>query len=157
MVNEPKFLVDLMLGRVAKWLVMLGYDAEFAGKVQEGDFDMAYRARSEGRVLLTRDTRIPPFSGLTTLVLREQRFEDQVRRVFKECGLKVEPARLFTRCTECNVAVESVPREEALPEVPPKVKTLETRFFRCPRCRRLYWSGTHVSNTLAKLKQMGLF
>lgn len=154
--REPTFLLDRMLGRVAKWLLLLGYDAAFAGRQEEGDFDLAYRARQEGRILLTRDTRIPPFAGLRLLVLREQRFEDQLRRVFAEFGLRAEPGRLFSRCTECNLAVRPLQREGALPRVPEKVRTLDTRFYECPGCRRVYWSGTHVGNTIEKLRAMGL-
>src|SRR3954471_12182295 len=80
MAGEPKFMVDQMLGRVARWLVMLGYDAQFS-KPDEPDEAMAERARDQGRILLTRDTRIAPFNGLRMVVLKEQGFEAQLRRV----------------------------------------------------------------------------
>jgi uncharacterized protein with PIN domain len=90
------------------------------------------------------------------IVLREQRFEDQLRRVLKETGLTPDPKRFFTRCTLCNEALVHVPREEALPNVPEKARSLPTDFFRCPACGRHYWTGTHVENTLKKLRRMGI-
>lgn len=153
---EPRFLADCMLGKVARWLVMLGFDARLAPSDSREDAALLEEARREGRVFLTRDTRIPPVAGLRVLVLREQRFEDQLRRVLRETGLTPDPARLFSRCTLCNEALAPLPREEALPRVPEKVRGLRTDFFRCPRCGNVYWAGTHVANTLKKLKGMGL-
>lgn len=153
---EPAFLADAMLGRLARWLAMLGYDSSFAGAGRKTDFDIAWRAREEGRVLLTRDTRIPVFAGLRTVVIRGQRFEDQLRQVFAEMGLKAAPERLFSRCTLCNLPVRAVPREEAMPKVPEKVRALDTPFFTCPGCARMYWNGTHVDRVLEKLRGLGL-
>lgn len=154
---EPRFLADVMLGKVARWLMMLGYDARLAPADARSDKELLEEASREGRVFLTRDTRIPEVRGLRKLVLREQRFEDQLRRVLKETDLTPDPARLFSRCTLCNRALETVPREEALPEAPEKVRELATGFFRCPGCRKLYWTGTHVQNTVDKLRRMGLY
>lgn len=153
---EPSFLLDSMLGRLAKWLVMLGYDARFAGAGSRPDLDLAEEALLQGRVLVTRDTRIPEIKGLRKLVLREQRLEEQLARVLREFGLKPDRSRLFTRCTVCNVPLERISREEALPLVPPLVRELTTDFLRCPGCARLYWWGTHIENTLKKLEGMGI-
>lgn len=144
------------MGKVARWLVMLGYDARFVKRSERPDKDIAAEALKDGRVLLTRDTRMPPVKGLRIIVVREQRFEDQLRRVFAETGLKPERSRLFSRCTECNEPLDGLSRDEALPLVPPLVRELETPFFRCPSCRRVFWSGTHVRNTIEKLERMGL-
>jgi len=160
--QDPKFLVDAMLGRLAKWLILLGYDTAYRPaprgrpESEQADFEMAYRARAEGRILITRDTRIPDFVGLRKLVLQEQRFEDQLRRVLAELELRPQPERLFSRCTYCNLPVRRLAREEALPRVPEKVRALQTTFFTCLGCGRLYWSGTHVENTIAALQRMGL-
>src|SRR5262249_20217599 len=139
----PRFLVDGMLGKVARWLVLMGYDAAFAGE-GEKDLELLERARREGRVFLTRDANIPEVAGLRKLVLRERAFEDQLARVLGEWGLPPAPARLSTRCPYCTLGLEEIPREAALPLVPPLVRQLQTPFFRCPQCRRMYWNGTHT-------------
>lgn len=154
--DEPRFLADSMLGKVARWLILLGYDTSFAGANACSDLELLEQAYKEGRVFLTRDTKIPEVAGLRKIILREQRFEDQLIHILKELELKPQRRRLFTRCTYCNKILESVPREEALPQVPPLVRGLKTQFFRCPSCRRFYWNGTHTERTIKKLGRMGL-
>lgn len=145
-----------MLGKLARWLVLLGFDAHFVKKSERSDLDIAEEALREGRILLTQDRRIPAVHGLKMLVLREQHFEDQLKRVLSDCGLKADARRLFSRCTDCGVLLARVSRESILEVLPPLVRTLETDFFRCPQCRHVYWRGTHVRNTIQKLEQMGV-
>jgi len=145
-----------MLGKVARWLVLLGYDAAFVGADGRPDTVLLEQARREGRVFLTRDTRIPAVAELRMLVIRAQSFEEQLRCVLGEMGLQPERKRLFTRCTCCNLALEPVVREAALALVPPLVRELPTAFWRCPGCRRMYWNGTHTQRTVKKLERMGL-
>lgn len=154
--EEPKFLADSMLGKLARWLVLLGYDARFVGGDGRADIELLEQAHREGRVFLTRDTKIPEVAGLLKIVIREQRFEEQLVHVLRELSLKPDRKRLFTRCTYCNEKLEALAREEALPQAPPLVRELPTDFFRCPSCRRLYWNGTHTERTIKKLDRMGL-
>ena len=154
--EEPRFLVDAMLGKLAKWLILLGYDARYESQGRS-DLELLEEARRENRVFLTRDGRIPDVKGLVKLVLREDRFEAQLTRVAKELGLRPDPSRVFSRCTYCNAALDKLPREAALPLVPPLVRELPTEFFRCPSCARLYWNGTHTERTIKKLRRLGLY
>ena len=156
MSEDPKFLADHMLGKVGRWLAMLGCDSAWAREGEGDDPALLERARREGRVFITRDTKIPPVKGVTVIVLREQGFEAQLKRVVTEAGLRLDPARFFRRCMDCNRELEAVPREAALAEAPPKVRELDTEFTRCPACRRLYWRGTHTSRTEATLRRLGL-
>ncbi|MFH1726143.1 MAG: Mut7-C RNAse domain-containing protein [Elusimicrobiota bacterium] len=154
--GRPKFLADCMLAKVARWLAFLGYDSAFATKSDHDDIGLLERAQREGRVFLTRDTKIPDVSGLRKIVIREQRFEDQLKRVIDDLGLAPDPALFFTRCTLCNRPLAAVRREEVLDKIPPKVRGLKTSFYRCPSCRRLYWSGTHVARAAQKLRAAGI-
>lgn len=154
--DEPKFLVDCMMGKVAKWLNFLGYDASFVTPEKRSQAGLLKAAKAEGRILLTRDADLEFAPGIKVLMLREQKFEDQLRKVFGVLKLKVVPEKLFKRCTLCNLELEKMTREEATPLVPEKVRTLDTEFSRCPGCRRIYWSGTHIENNLKKLKNLGL-
>jgi uncharacterized protein with PIN domain len=154
---EPKFLADSMLGKLARWLVLLGYDTRFAGEQGASDLEILERAHREGRIFLTRDTKIPEVKGLQKIVLCEQRFEAQLSHVLRALALRPERRRLFTRCTYCNQALDNLARDEALPQVPPLVRVLPTEFFRCSSCRRIYWSGTHTERMVQKLERMGLW
>lgn len=149
---EPRFLVDAMLGKLARWLVLLGYDAKFAGVDGRSDLELLRQAQAEGRTFVTKDRRIPEVAGLPVIVLRGKDSEEQLR----ELALKPDPAKLFSRCADCNVPLDALSREEALPLVPPKVRTLETPFWRCPKCGKLFWNGTHTDRIVATLKRLGL-
>jgi len=153
---EPKFLADSMLGKLARWLIMLGFDASYAQGIGVTDLELLEQAHREGRVFLTRDTKIPEVAGLRKVVVRTQRFEEQLKAVFKELGLKVDRSKLFTRCTYCNEALESLTREQALPLVPNLVRLLDTPFWRCAKCKRMYWNGSHTERTIKKLDKLGL-
>ena len=145
-----------MLGKLARWLIMLGYDAAYGGSDGRPDSSLQEQAKREGRIFLTRDTRIPQVAGLRMILVRPTRFEDQLRFVLRKLELKPDRKRLFTRCTYCNQALESVPREEALTQVPPLVRELQTDFWRCAKCRRMYWGGTHTQRTIEKLDRWGI-
>ncbi|MEK7858567.1 MAG: Mut7-C RNAse domain-containing protein [Elusimicrobiota bacterium] len=154
---EPRFLADSMLGKLARWLVLLGYDVRFAGVDGRSDLELLEQAHREGRVFLTRDRKIPSVRNLRMVLVREQHLEAQLLRVLSEMGLKPDRKRIFTRCTCCNELLSPLTREEALPLVPPLVKTLETPFFRCPTCRRVYWNGTHTERTEKRLEKLGVW
>ncbi|MBI4345649.1 MAG: hypothetical protein HY553_02265 [Elusimicrobia bacterium] len=81
--ETPRFLVDAMLGRLARWLRLLGYDTVFEAAPARPDEAMAEQAQREGRVLVTRDRRIPPRNGLTLVVLRETGGEAQLIETLK--------------------------------------------------------------------------
>jgi uncharacterized protein len=145
-----------MLGKLARWLAILGYDAKFAGVDGRSDLELLRQAQSEGRIFVTRDRGIPDVAGLRKVVILEQDFEAQLRRLAAELSLKPEPARLFSRCGYCNEPLEALTRDEALPLVPPKVRTLDTPFWRCRTCGRLYWNGTHTDRVVETLRRLGL-
>lgn len=145
-----------MMGKLAKWLVFLGYDAAFVPPEKRSRTGLRKTAKEEGRILLTRDSDLEFAPGIKVLMLREQKFEDQLRKVVEVFRLKISRENMFRRCTLCNLELEKISREEAIPLIPEKVKTLETEFSRCGKCRRIYWSGTHIENNLKKLKDLNL-
>lgn len=145
------FLVDGMLGRLAKWLKILGFDARFA---PVDDTVLLAAARREGRVLLTRDRELVRRARAHPALLVESlRWPDQVRQVLDHFGLR-EEVRPFSRCLECNVPLEPLSAEAAARLVPPHVLERSPAFALCPRCGRIFWSGTHqaaMERALAEL------
>jgi hypothetical protein len=129
-----------MLGRLAKWLRLLGYDAAYENDAT--DHHLARRARAERRVLLTRDRQLADRPGLETLVIRSEQLEEQVQEVRDALGPPADP--LLSRCSICNVALEDVATEDVVDQVPRYVLQTHTEFRRCPECGRIYWSGSHV-------------
>jgi uncharacterized protein with PIN domain len=153
---EPRFFVDVMLGKLARWLALLGYDCKFAGCTGRTDLDLMTEAQSEGRIFVTRDRRIPDTAGVRKVVILHEDLEDQLRQLAGELSLKPDPALRFSRCPDCNEPLEALNREEALPLVPPMVRTLETPFWRCRLCGKVYWSGTHTDDIVKMFRRAGL-
>jgi uncharacterized protein with PIN domain len=146
-----RFLADAMVGRLAKWLRALGYDTLYH---RDGDDEaLLATAAAEGRVLLTRDTRLPRASlPAGSLLIRSDRVEDQIREVLQAYDLR--PAAPGTRCLRCNTPLAPLPREAAAGRVPDFVLTRHATFRTCPACRRVYWPGTHrtrMAEVLARL------
>ena len=150
----PRFLADRMLGRLVKWLRILGYDTAYLpqlspqGLIREG--------RQQGRIILTRDTRVLRQKDAPQVVfIHHDLFRDQIKQVMAICQL--DPlTRLFTRCGECNALLAEVKKEEVYNRVPEYVWQTQTEFHQCPGCRRLYWGATHREHVMAELQQMGL-
>jgi uncharacterized protein len=139
-----RFLADCNVGRLARWLRVLGYDAEYEPRLP--DSQVVARALAEGRVLLTRDVdmtrrRVVAGGTVRAVLLRDDRVEEQLRQVVDELGLAPGPA--LSRCLECNVALEPRPKSAVAALLPPYVRATQERFSQCPGCARVYWPGTH--------------
>lgn len=146
------FAVDKMLGRLARWLRILGHDVAYGPHLSGRT--LAERARRERRLLLTRDTRLlrdphlPPHLFITS-----DHFRDQLRQV---AGTMPLGAGFLRRCLDCNRALEAVTREAAGAAVPPYVLATQERFERCPHCGQVYWPATHRAHMLDELAALGL-
>ena len=143
-----------MLGRLARWLRILGCDVLY-GTNYSGRGLLA-AARAEGRVVLTRDRRLVARGDVPEhLFVTSDHVRDQLRQVVS--AFAIEPqAALFQRCVECNGELEVVSRDEAAGKVPPFVLETQPDFRRCRRCRHLYWYATHVDRVRRELESMGL-
>ena len=133
-------LADASLGRLARWLRLLGYDTAYDNRAT--GLQPARRARAEDRVLLTRSRELAARRGLRTLLIRAEELEEQLRQVRQEVG--PPPAPVLSRCSLCNLVLEEVTPQEVADLVPPYVLRTQERFKRCPGCGRVYWAGTHV-------------
>lgn len=140
-------LADRMLGKLARLLRMVGQDVEY---VREGDpLEIARRAQREGRVFLTRDRKLAMRKDLGTTLFVENNYPfHQARQVLRELGLSVDSD--FKRCVEDNGTLAAIDKEQAKDRVPPYVLDTARGFFRCDRCAKIYWDGTHV----AAMRQM---
>lgn len=143
-----------MLGRLARWLRILGFDAAYRPEMP-GARLLTLAAR-EGRIVLTRDARLRDPRGRVRIVrLAADRFRDQLReldRIFPLGGVEQRPSR----CVECNVEVEALPLERVPQTVPEYVRATQKEFQRCPRCRRIYWPATHRERMQAEIAALGL-
>ncbi len=144
----PRLLADAMLGKLARWLRLLGFDVEYA---PVDDHALAARARAEGRVLLTRDHGLAARRGLSVLLVTSEVLDEQLRQVLDTLGYPDERTR--PRCMQCNVPLEPLSPTEAAAYVPPYVVRTQTRFRRCPRCGRITWPATHWTGIRERLER----
>jgi len=148
----PAFAVDTMLGRLARWLRILGHDTAYGPHLRGRA--LAACARRQRRLLLTRDTRLvrdpelPPHVFVTS-----NDFRDQLRQVAAVVPLG---GGLLRRCLDCNEPLVDARREAVAAEVPPYVHETQTEFWRCPRCGHLYWPATHRDRIHEELSRIGL-
>ena len=146
-----KFIADRTLGKLARKLRTLGFDAAYW---RGGDLaGAAETARAEGRLLLTRSRKIlEKSSGLDFLVVEANEPREQLREVLAKLSLKAEEEKFFRRCLLCNEELRPIEREEAAGRVPDFILQRYDIFHACPRCRRVYWPGTHYERMK---KEMG--
>jgi uncharacterized protein with PIN domain len=128
-----------MLGTLAKWLRILGYDAVYDPGLD--DYQLMRLARAEDRVLLTRDRELARRRGIHTLLIGSQVLDEQLRQVLSE--LDLEPALSFSRCPVCNEVLAPLDRQAARARVPAYLARTHEQFRLCPGCGRVYWRGSH--------------
>jgi uncharacterized protein with PIN domain len=140
-----KFLVDRMLGKLAKNLRALGYDTLYYHG--EDPAQLIEMARQQGRAILTRNTHvIPKRPGDEILTLEEHDPDLQVKHLIKRGVISLDVARPFSRCLLCNALVVEIPRGDVEGKVPDFIFYHQKEFFQCPECRRIYWKGSHQEN-----------
>ena len=145
--TEPRFLVDLNVGRLAKWLRALGYDSLFIPDAD--DEDLMRIAEEQARIVLTKDRYILERRTVTSgrvkvLLVNSDDFREQLRQIFETLGLSDK--RVFSLCIECNEPLEIIEKPDVKDRVPPFVYETQDHFYQCPRCTKLYWRGTHWRN-----------
>jgi uncharacterized protein with PIN domain len=147
-----KFAADRMLGRLAKWLRVIGQDVTYGPHLS--GYGLIREARREGRLILTRNRSLEKKGLPPYLLIQSDRFREQLRQVIEAC--KLDPLeRPFTRCVACNSPLEPVTKSEVEGKVPPYVFATQQSYSRCPDCRRIYWPATHQQRMLAELKGLG--
>lgn len=136
-----KFIVDKMLGKLCKWLRILGYDATYF--VLSDRRLLVYKSLQENRIILTRDRRVSKKKSWGLVLIEGNFVDEQLKQVIQELKLEVEGKNIFSRCLICNISLEPIARSEAQDKVPPYIYQTQDRFVFCPQCRRVYWQGTH--------------
>lgn len=153
--SRPRLIADAMLGGLAKWLRILGLDTVFDPSLD--DPEIVDRSVEEGRTILTRDSRlILRKRAWNHVFVRSEVVDEQVSQVLDELAIEPDPDELFSRCLRCNVPLIETPADQAAREVPPYVARTQSRFRRCPECRRIYWRATHARRMRKRLRRMGV-
>lgn len=159
--SQQKFVADHMLGRLARWLRILGYDTLYP---EPGpDKELIELAASDNRILLTRDKQVAETKKAETIYLESDEIDDQLIQVALKLGLELSPelkenedGSLLNRCGICNGVLTSIPEDEAAPQVPPGVRQFRQDYWQCSGCKKIYWEGTHwaqISDRINEIKK----
>jgi uncharacterized protein with PIN domain len=140
-----KFITDSNLGKLAKWLRILGYDTTYY--TENIDRNFLRMAQQQGRVVLTRkkDMARRQFSG-QLFVIQHDHVKDQLEEVINRLSLVPEPEKLLTICLTCNEELKTVSGEEVSGMVPEYIFRCHKEFNLCLRCGGIFWPGTHREN-----------
>lgn len=148
--HEHRFAVDAMLGRLATWLRLLGYDTFYEPHID--DRVLVELAQAEGRIILTRDVQLTKRRGVRALLIASDNVWDQLRQVVRAFSLVRRPRG--RRCPRCNAVLTPLAREAAAGRVPAYVWQTQDAFHECPACRRVFWRGTHIADMEARLAKV---
>jgi hypothetical protein len=139
--RDPRFVLDVHLGRLAAYLRMLGFDASYRNQCT--DERLAEVSRDEHRILLTRDVGLLKRGAVTHgHYVRATKPRQQLVEVVERFDL----ARLtkpFSRCLRCNTPLAPAGKEQVRQQLPAQIALLHDEFLRCPDCGRAYWKGGH--------------
>jgi len=162
-----RFIADSMLGRLARWLRLLGYDTLYYPSIE--DSVLLRIARDDERILLTRDTHLIKIRGLRKgtghreqktenrtriryFLLNENNTIDQLKTVITAFDLK--NFSIMSRCAVCNSELIVIQKEKVKGLVPEYVYQTSDAFKQCPNCKKLYWKGTHPEKFKEKLTEI---
>ena len=148
-----KFLVDRMLGKLAKTLRLLGYDAIY---YQGEDLTQLIRlAREQDRVILTRNTKLAASQpGDRVVPIAKDHPDLQMLELYEKGHIVFNDNKSFSRCLICNVLLESMTRKEVEGKVPDFIFHHYQEFYRCSQCGRIYWPGSHQQNMQKSIKEI---
>ncbi|MBI3950322.1 MAG: Mut7-C RNAse domain-containing protein [Acidobacteria bacterium] len=148
---KMRFVVDAMLGRLARWLRIMGFDVLYPKDLT--DDQLVELANREERTLLTKDRPLVREKKVDGYLVHSQTWEDQLREVLDEFNLR-DQINPFSRCPECNQLLGVVSKERVAKSVPELVSQSQDQFYHCSGCHRIYWNGTHVERMIKKLDQI---
>jgi hypothetical protein len=148
-----KFLLTKELGRLAKWLRILGFDTEYFIKDNAGS--LIIQALRDERTILTRNQHLPQSKGIRIILIESETIKEQVKEILEKLKIKPDEESMFKRCILCNEELMDIAKEKVKDKVPEYVFKTQKDFITCPKCKRIYWQGTHWGNVKQTLGEIG--
>jgi SpoIID/LytB domain protein len=140
---NKKFIVDAMLGTLAKWLRLMGIDTIY---IKNGDIskieDLAIKS---GRKIITRTNKFEGKRRIESIVLTTQTLKEQIKELNQKSKIK-DCIKPLGRCPICNSVLHNIDKQRIKNEVPTYIFNTHEKFLRCPKCKKIYWKGTHYKN-----------
>jgi uncharacterized protein with PIN domain len=148
----PCFAAEKPLGKLAKWLRLLGFDTIYASEVSGEAF---IELLKKPRILLTRTQRVQEQNASHPLIfIKSDHLNEQLKQVLQEVGLTRAHIRPFSRCLQCNVPIVATEKDSLWGRVPDYIYETQGHFHVCPECQRIYWPGSHTKRSMQKINQL---
>lgn len=153
--DRLRFAADVNVGKLARYLLALGFDTTYSNSVS--DSDLAETAGKERRVVLTTDTNLLKRRIITYgKRIRSPDPLDQLLEVLEHFGAGNGPFRFFSRCLDCNRKLEPVAKADIIHRLEPKTIRYFDTFTQCPECSAIFWKGSHYDAMVQRLRDLGL-
>ncbi len=149
-----KFLCDQMLGTLAKWLRIYGFDTFYANS-EIDDSELITISKKENRILISRDKKLLQRArreNLKTIEIKTTEINEQIVKAISD--KKIDYSKVLSRCILCNTTVDEIKKHEVKGKVPKKVFDNNETFWFCPKCKKIYWKGSHYENMFEKIKDI---
>ena len=146
------FAADRTLGKLAKWLRILGYDTIYEPDVSSKWF---IEHLEEGRILITRTEKIKKkFADRKLVFIKSNYLVEQLKQVVEDVGIGLADTRPFSRCIHCNLPVVDVNKDDVYNLVPGYIWEIHDEFHMCRQCKRIYWPGSHEERSMEIIRKL---
>ena len=146
-----------MLGKLTRWLRMLGHNVKYSNKLD--DSQLIAIAKKERRILLTRDLELyqqAAAKGVQAFYMEGQTEAERLAKLAQKFGINLDIDMTTSRCPKCNTRVKPLPKEKVAGKVEKTTFSYYNEFWQCPKCRQIYWQGAHwtrIRKTLENAKE----
>ncbi len=144
--NLPRLLCDFMLGRLAKWLRILGLDTEYykPNKIE----NIILKSLKENRIIITRNSKISTRKTIKFILLNTDNLSEQIKHIINILKIDIPAEYFFSRCVLCNNKLVEINKELVKDKVPEFVFQINEKFYTCEKCDKIYWQGKHYKSAL---------
>ena len=148
-----RFAAERTLGKLARWLRLLGFDTVFENENRGGPW---LRNLKPGTILLTRTEQVRKTlpASQRFIFIQSNDTGKQLRQMIEELGIGMQDTRPFSRCLNCNVAIEVIAKVKICGKVPDYIWENNTVFQSCPQCNNIYWPGSHTKRSLDRIEEL---
>ncbi|MEM3578909.1 MAG: Mut7-C RNAse domain-containing protein [Candidatus Bathyarchaeia archaeon] len=153
-----KFIADGMLGKLTRWLRMLGHNVKYSNKLD--DAQLVAIAKKERRILLTRDLELyqqATAKGVQAFYVNGQTEAENLAKIAQKFGISLNIDMAKSRCPKCNAQVKPTRKEKVAGKIEENTYTHYNEFWECPKCGQIYWQGAHwsrIRKTLETAKEL---
>ena len=149
-----KLLCDQMLGSLAKWLRILGFDTFYAN-AEISDDELLDIAKNENRTIISRDKELilrGKKENLNVIKIKNTDLDEQLNKILEY--IKINEKLVLSRCSLCNTILDTIEKSKVEGKVPRKVFDNNDEFWFCNKCKKFYWTGSHYNKILEKINNI---